>query len=347
MAEKNEIRVGIAGIGFMGVTHFNAFKKVKGARVVAIAETDDKKRTGDWSDVRGNFGSGGGIVDLSKYKVFARFESMVADPDIDLIDICLPTPFHTKMTVYALQAGKNVLVEKPISTNLRDADLMIGAARKARRHLFVGQVLRYFPEYRYLKSLASSGKYGKLLAAHFRRIIAMPDWGTAGKSWFADTKKSGGAGVDLHIHDVDYVMHLLGKPKSVSATGVPGTNGTWDYLAAQYSFGKGGPAISSEGGWIAAKGLPFEQSYEAYFEKASVLFNSSHGPLTLVDSKGNKTQPKLPTQDGFVAELSAIINPLLSGEEPKELLGVGGRNALALCLAEQASAKSGKPVKVA
>lgn len=345
MSTQSNLQVGIAGIGFMGVTHFGAIKTIKGIRVAAIAEADPIRRTGDWSGVRGNFGSGGGQVDLSKIRVYKDFRDMARDPELDLVDLCLPTPLHAKAAIYCLEQGKHVLCEKPIALNLKDADAMLAAARAAGRHLFVGQVLRYFPQYRYLKQACESGKFGKLIAARFRRIISRPDWQAAGGNWFADPKKSGGAIIDLHIHDADFVIHLLGKPKAVTSLGVPAKNAS-DYVVNQYDFGKEGPVVTSEGGWIATAGLLFEQSYEAYFEKGTVVFNSNHCPVTLYQPNGKKVEVKLPTEDGFVAEWKAIAKPLLAGENPTELLGQSARESLALCLAEQESSRTGKKVKV-
>lgn len=344
MAEKKTIQIGIAGIGFMGVTHYNAYKALRGAKVAAIAESDTRKQTGDWSQVRGNFGSGGGQVDLSKTRVYSDYSEMAKDPDLDLIDICLPTPAHAKAAICCLRAGKHVLLEKPIALNLKDASDMIKAASDSGRYFFVGHVLRYFPEYRFLKQVHMKGRLGKLLAARFRRIIARPSWPTGGLNWFSDPKQSGGATIDLHIHDADFILHLLGKPKAVDSRGVPSSSGTYDYIVNQYDFGKGGPVVTSEGGWIAAPGLVFEQSFEVYYEKGTIVFNSSNCPLTLFDHKGEKTRPKLPSEDGFAAELKAVLHPLLKDEEPAELLAKAGRESLALCLAEQESAKTGKRV---
>ncbi len=345
MVTKKNLQVGIAGIGFMGVTHYNAIKTIKGLQVAAIAESDPVKRTGDWSGVRGNFGSGGGKVDVSKMRVYEDYRAMAQDPGLDLLDLCLPTPLHAKAAIYCLEHGKHVLCEKPIALNLKDADTMLAAAKANGRHLFIGQVLRYFPQYRYIKQVYESGQFGKLQAARFRRIISRPDWQAAGGNWFADPKKSGGAIIDLHIHDADFVTYLLGKPRTVSSLGVPSTGGAFDYVVNQYDYGKNGPVITTEGGWIATAGLTFEQSYEVYFEKGTVVFNSSNCPVTLYQPNGKKVDVKLPKEDGFVAEWKAILKPLLAGVEPTELLGSSARESLALCLKEQESARTGKAVK--
>jgi predicted dehydrogenase len=343
MASK-QLRVGLAGLGFMGVTHYQAYKKIPGVKVVAVADEDPARRAGDWTNVGGNFGPGGGKEDLSGVRAYETLEAMCADPEIDLIDACLPTPFHKEAAIKGLKAVKHVLTEKPIALHLKDADKMLRAAKKAKRHLFTGQVLRYFPEYRFLKAAYDDGRYGKLMAAHFRRIIAKPNW--APDSWYRDPKKTGGATLDLHIHDADFIIHLLGPPKAVVSTGVPAGKGAFDYLTNQYDYGKKGPTVTSEGGWIAMSALPFEQSFEAYFEKGTVSYNSSHGPLVVYQPDGKKVKPKLSKEDGFLAELKAVTAPLKKGETPTELLAQTARNSLALCMAEQESAKTGKRFKL-
>src|SRR5215216_2335310 len=118
------VNIGIAGIGFMGVTHFKALQQVKGARVAAIQARGEKKLAGEWRAVRGNFGESGGIQDLSGVARYRCVSDLLADEAIDLVDICLPTPLHAGVAISALHAGKHVLVEKPIALTLQDADAM-------------------------------------------------------------------------------------------------------------------------------------------------------------------------------------------------------------------------------
>src|SRR5215207_6283566 len=104
------VRVGIAGVGFMGVTHFKAYQQVDGAQVAAIFTRDRKKLDGDWTNVRGNFGGAGGVQDLTGVTKYDDLERMLADPEIDMIDLCLPSHLHRDLTIRALEAGKHVLV---------------------------------------------------------------------------------------------------------------------------------------------------------------------------------------------------------------------------------------------
>ena len=129
------VRIGIAGIGFMGMIHYLAAAKLRGAKVTAVCSRDRKKLAGDWRGIRGNFGPAGTEMDLGKVKRCASFRDLLADPDIDLVDICTPTVLHEEMAVAALKAGKHVLVEKAIAMDTKGADTMLRAAAKAGRRL--------------------------------------------------------------------------------------------------------------------------------------------------------------------------------------------------------------------
>src|SRR4051812_13392602 len=170
------IRIGIVGVGFMGMIHYLAARKLQGARVEALCSRDEAKLAGDWRSIQGNFGPRGEMMDLSAVKKYDTLEALLADPDIDLIDICNPTQLHPQTAIAALQAGKHVLVEKAIALSPTDADAMLAAARHAGRLLMVAHVLPFFPEFAYAASVIRGAHHGKVLGAHFKRVIARPDW---------------------------------------------------------------------------------------------------------------------------------------------------------------------------
>src|SRR6516165_10764010 len=165
------IRIGIVGIGFMGMIHYLAATRLRGARVTAICTRDAKKRAGDWRGIRGNFGPAGTKMDLGKIKRYEKLEDLCADPDIDLIDICTPTDRHPDMARMALRAGKHVLVEKAIALTRKDADAMLQAASRAGKLLMVAHVLPFTPEFAFAAEAVRAGTYGHLLGGHFKRII--------------------------------------------------------------------------------------------------------------------------------------------------------------------------------
>src|SRR5437879_3008566 len=170
------ILIGIVGIGFMGMIHYLAARNLKGAKVTALCSRDPKKLAGDWRSIRGNFGPPGEMMDLGSIKKYDRLEKLLADPDIDLIDICNPTHLHPQTATQALRAGKHVLVEKCIALETRDADAMVEAAAKAGKLLMVAHVLPVFAEFAYAAEAIRGRRFGTLLGAHFKRVISRPAW---------------------------------------------------------------------------------------------------------------------------------------------------------------------------
>src|SRR5580693_1763176 len=166
------IRIGIVGVGFMGMIHYLAARKLKNARVEAICSRDEKKLAGDWTAIQGNFGPRGEMMDLAGVKKYRNLDDLLRDKDIDLIDICNPTHLHPETAIKALQADKHVLVEKAIALAPAQADAMLAAAKQANRLLMVAHVLPFVPEFAFAAEAARSKRYGKLLGGHFKRIIS-------------------------------------------------------------------------------------------------------------------------------------------------------------------------------
>jgi predicted dehydrogenase len=346
------VRIGIIGIGFMGYTHFSGAQALKGGRVTAIAARDPKKRAGDWSGIQGNFGPRGGQVDLSRVKTYSDYHDLLADPAVDLVDICLPTDLHEKVVAESLAAGKHVLVEKPIAIELKAADRMVAQAEKAGRLLLVGQVLPFFPEFCYAAEMIRIGKYGKLLAAHFRRVICPPDW----SSEMSDFRRLGGWGIDLHIHDNHFIRMVCGAPRQVFSRGTL-QDGFVNHVHTNYLYDDPDLAVTCVSGGIAAGALQFSHGFELYLEKATLLYDAGTvggewvvaKPLTLV-TKASATQPKLKGggewYSAFTAELQAAVDSVKTGKPADALSGTLARDALRICHAEAKSIATGKPVKV-
>lgn len=335
------IRIGIVGIGFMGRIHFLAAQKLKDARVAAICSRDAKKLTGDWSATRGNFGPPPGQVNLDGVKRYGWLDQMLADPDIDLVDICNPTVQHEATAIAALNAGKHVLVEKAIALSPESADRMLAAAHKAGKLLMVAHVLPFFPEFQFAYEAVRSRQFGKLMGGHLTRVISKPDWSAE----IGDAAATGGPAVDLHIHDTHFVGLLGGVPKSVFSSGIV-ENGTVNYLTTNYLYGSGGPALSCSSGASAMKARPFAHGFEMYLEQAT-LAHSATLPLTVYHADGRTEQPALGSGDpidSFALELQTAVEGVRTGTTPPILSGQLARDALVMCLKEIESVKSGRAV---
>ena len=346
-------RIGIIGLGFMGFTHFEGAKNLEGAQVTAFATRNPDKLRGDWTSIKGNFGPPGGQVDVSGLKACADYRELLQDPDIDLIDICLPTDQHFDMAMESIAAGKPTLVEKPISVCRDQAQQMVDAAEQANVPLLVAHVLPFFPEFEFAARAIAQQTYGPLKAAHFRRVIAPPDW-SAGMS---DFKKLGGWGIDLHIHDNHFIAYMCGKPSKVFSRGLL-QDGFVNHVHSSYVFPEGGPAITSVSGGIAANGLAFGHGFELYFENATLLFDAgTYGgewvvsrPLSIVGNDGTCEPVELSADTSwcgaFTTEIQTAVDHLQNGADPGPLCSGLALDALKMCYAETKSIESGQVVDI-
>lgn len=347
------VRIGIVGIGFMGYTHFTAAQKLRGGRITAIATRNEKKLKGNWRGIRGNFGPPAGQVDLDKVTGYRDYRELIDDPEVDLVDICLPTDMHEEVALAALAAGKHVLVEKPIALEVKAAERMLRAAEKAGKLLMVAHVLPFHPEFKFAAEAVSSGKYGRLQAAHFQRVICQPNWSEE----MSDFRKLGGWGIDLHIHDNHFISHLCGVPQKVFSSGML-QDGLVNHVHSQYLFENSDAAVSCVSGGIAQSGLQFAHAFELYLEKATLLFSAGtiaqqwvvDRPLTLMTDNGRTRHPPLKGgaewYSAFTSELQAAVNGVKSGQAPPLLSGDLATAALKICHAEAKSIESGRAVKV-
>lgn len=338
------VGIGIVGIGFMGMIHYLAARKLAGGKVVALASRDAKKLAGDWTGIRGNFGPKGSMMDLSGLNRHADVADLLADPAVDLVDLCVPNDEHAPLAIRALEAGKHVLVEKPIALTAKDADAMVAAARSSGRLLMVAHVLPFFPEFAFAAEAVRSGRFGSIQAAHFTRVISRPDW----SSGISDLDRSGGPAIDLHIHDTHFVGLVCGPPRAVHSRGVV-DRGAVVHLTTQYLYDQDGPAVSAVSGALCQSGRPFAHGFEIYLERATLSYGPDT-PLTVFGPDGSVDRPSLGSSDpvdAFAAELMVAVDAVATGQEPKSLSGDLARRALGLCHAEVESVKTGELVRLA
>jgi predicted dehydrogenase len=347
------LRVGIAGIGFMGWIHYLAYQKAKGVKPAAVCTRDAKKLAGDWRGIQGNFGPPGKEVDLSRVAKYSQLADLLADPAIDLVDLCLPPNLHCEAAIAALKAGKHVFVEKPMALTAADCDKMVAAARKAGKQILVGHVLPLLPEYAVARKAVASGKYGKLLGGHFKRVISDPSW----LKDFFNPAKVGGPLVDLHVHDAHFIRLLFGMPTAVTSQGRM-RGEVVEYCVSQFQFADPALVVSAASGVINQQGRSFTHGFEIHLERATLYFDLAVlaggklqiTPLTLLDSKGKAEQPALPPGDpmlaAFEAEIKEVAQSITSGKTSALLSGDLARDAIVLCHKQTQAVRTGKTVRV-
>jgi predicted dehydrogenase len=335
--------IAIVGLGFMGTMHAQVYAQLRNARVVAVV--DDKKSKRDLAKLN---------LDVP---VFGTLEEMLAACEVDVVDICLPTDLHAPFALKAIAAGKHVFCEKPLALKAADGRKIAAAAKKARVFLQVGQCIRFWPEYQALEAFVKSGRAGKLLSLSLQRRTGWPGWSVGG--WLLDGNRSGGGAFDLHIHDTDFVHHLLGKPDAVTSVGTRDKTG-WSHIFTTYHFKN--VAVTAEGGWNYPVNWGFQMAFQAVFERGAVEFDSGSGTgLSVTLGKGKK-QPlafksagagesktgggNLSSLGGYYNELAAFISCLENKRAPKIATGDQAADSLATTLAEIQSAATGRTIKL-
>lgn len=318
------MRVALFGLGFMGRTHLTALRSIPGAKLAAVFVPDIEQIH---AVVQGNLGGEAKPLDLEDAKVYTSVAETLADPGIDAVDICLPTHLHAETAIAALEAGKHVLVEKPMAVDPLSAAEVIEAAKKAKKTLMAAHVLRFFPEYHPLREAITKGDLGQLRMLTLRRSCGAPTWG----DWFYDSSKSGGAVLDLLIHDADMALSLVGFPRAISSTGYRDMRRGIDVVSAHLDYERG-PAVVIAGGWNSPKAFPFSMGYTAAFDEGTLEFTSLGGGVMLHRAGGPPEPVSLPAADAYADEIRYFLECCAQGREPERCPPEQSAQAIDICL---------------
>jgi predicted dehydrogenase len=337
------LRVGIIGLGFMGKMHFRCWQAIEDARVVAICDVDPAKFSST-DGTAGNITGAEQPIDFSGVEFFIGAGEMLAKMGLDAVSITLPTYLHAEYTRMALEAGVNVLCEKPMALIPEECETMVAAARVSGKVLQIGHCIRFWPQYARAKEMVDSRQYGRVLAATFQRLSATPGW--SWQSWLMDGAKSGGALLDMHIHDADFIQYLFGIPGSVFCRAVKGPSGEYDHAVTSYIYADG-TAVAAEGGWAMAPGFGFQMSFHIVLEGATIVFDSTRAPdFKVCLANGEVFTPEVAPGDGYSQEISHFASILLGRPAPEVITPEQSAASVRLILAERESASSGAQVRL-
>ena len=304
------LNVAVIGFGFMGRTHFEAFKANGKARVVSVVTKEPAHRSPTWGG--GNMKVGQGEQDLSGVTFYEDAADVFKDPSVHLVDVCTPTHTHAELSIAALNAGKHVLCEKPMARHLADAEKMAAAAERAGKILHIGQVTRYIGQYTELKRLANSKELGRMLYARLERHGGIPGWASEG--WLTDPARSGGAVLDLHVHDVDVAQWTFGQPDQITAAGRLTQTGLAMGIDAQWSY-PGGSQLHIHGRWDTQPGAPFRWAYQVEFEKGSVYCDLNSGAkVQLIQGKETRDLA-VDASSPFQLQIDDVVDAVLTGRK--------------------------------
>jgi predicted dehydrogenase len=336
------IKVGIAGFGFMGRTHFKCWNKVEGAKVIAICDVNPNIEE-DTKKAVGNIGDTSDEIDFDSLNLYTDFDKMLSEEKLDAVSITLPTYLHPDTSIKALAAGVNVLCEKPMALTSKACEGMIAEAKRSRKILQIGHCVRFWPEYAKAKEIIDSGKYGKVIAGTFQRLGSAPTWSI--DNWFLDEQRSGGVALDLHIHDTDYVQYLFGMPKAVCSVGAKGPGGLL-HISTQYIYDND-TAITAEGGWGMMPAFGFEMSFNIVLEKATLVYDLTRDPaFKICPAEGDAFTPDVEKSDGWFLQIAHFARAI-SGEKVKEITTLAqSMNSVKIVEAEKQSVSKGQKVSI-
>ncbi len=335
------IGVGVIGLGFIGATHVRAYG-APGARdacrVVAVCDQSAERLTGR-PPPAGNFEAEADrpLFDPGEVATHADAAGVLADPRVELVSVCTHTDTHVDLAIAALDAGKHVLVEKPVALRAADVRRLADHARASGRLCVPAMCMRHWPGWDALIGLVRSGRHGSVLSARFERVGAPPGW----SSFYADAARSGDALFDLHIHDVDMVHACFGAPTRVHSFGRPG------HVSSVYECGPAGAMIVAEGAWLTDPGAAFRMRYVVEFEGGVAEFDLGKTPPMSVKVRGEEIAPELESCTGWEAQAAAVVRAIVAGDA-SGLPTLDDAVAVTQTLeAELESLGAGRPVKPA
>ena len=287
----------------MGRTHLQAYREMPSATIVAVASSNARKLAGDLRTVSGNLGRCVQSYDFSSVSPYTNPGDLFSDSEVEAVDLCVPTHLHAPLSIAALQAGKHVIVEKPMALSRHECDTMTQASESAGKVLMVAQVIRFWPEYQAAHAWVRENRLGKIHYAEFRRRCGCPQW----SNWLPNRKMSGGGVFDLLIHDLDYSLHVFGRPNSISAVGTENTSCGIDIADTHLHYEKG-PLVSVSGGWQTRGDFPFSMDFTILGELGALHYHSGQSPLVHYNRNGIKKTIRVSSLDPFRAELEAFIS---------------------------------------
>ena len=313
------IKVGLIGCGFMGGMHSACYAALAGLGVKVTAVADVRR---DYAEKL-----------AGDAEIYATGMELIEKADVDVVDVCLPTHLHAAHAVAAMKAGKNVFVEKPIAFKDEDMELILKTEAETGAKVQVGQVIRQWTEYVWLKKAVDAGTFGKIQHAMFRRLSSRPEW--AWEGWLHQVDKSGGVAVDMHVHDVDFVRYILGEPDVVKAHAHRDAEGVIQQINAVYGYGDK-VSVAVESGWDYPADFPFTADFRVKFDKATVI--GGGGVVNVYPVGGAAYQAELEEEfqgdndiGGNVSSLGGYYNELKYFVE-----GLQGKNDLSVATVSEA-----------
>jgi predicted dehydrogenase len=219
----------------------------------------------------------------------------------DVVSICTPTDSHIELATRAMEAGVNVLLEKPVALRVADIESLIEIEARTGMRCMPAHCMRFWPGWPYARDIISSGVYGAVTSAEFRRLGAVPDWNVG---FYHDVNRSGGALFDLHIHDADFVLWCFGEPEQLTS------HGNEMHVTAEYCYGDA--HVIAEGAWLEGD-VPFQMTYRIALEDAALDFSFDRQPALTLLRDGAASPVDVSGPDAYEAQARHFLD-VIRGE---------------------------------
>ncbi len=332
------LKAGLVGVGAMGRGHLQNYirmiKENAPVRLVALCDVDEKRFQNykvdfNLSDV------GGTDFNFDSFNLYTDIDEMLKNEQLDMVTLALPTYLHSSMTVKALNAGVNVLCEKPMAPSLEECQAMLDASYKSGKKLMIGHCLRFWGEYTELKKYVDEKTFGEMVSGYFWRGGSTPMWSF--ENWLQKKECGGGAILDQHVHDVDTVNFTLGLPKAVSTLGkilIKGSN--FDTVSTHY-FYDDNKVINTQNDWTMHND-PFSMTFRVNFERGSVSYDGSK--LIVGDADGNITYPEYDKDNAYYKETLFFADCIINNKPVTVNPPEDSMNTIRMVLSEIISAEN-------
>ena len=311
------VNVGVIGVGAMGENHVRVYHKIEEANLMGVSDVSERalKKIEKKYDAKG----------------YTDYCELLANPEIEVVSVCVPTTFHHDVVMEAIRHKKHVLVEKPIAFTLTEAEEMIAAAKEAGVILATGHVERFNPAVQKAKELIDDGVIGDIVSAFAKRVGPLPP-----------RIKDVGVSIDLAIHDLDIMNYLFEE----EITQVYGTmNSSFDdsefedHAEIMVSFDNESTGII-EVNWLTPyKRRELELTGTAgiisvdYIQQSIEVFGKFAQDIEIVHEEPLK------------GELKSFLNSVVEEKEPV-ITGEDGLKALKMVIAANKSSKEHRPISL-
>jgi predicted dehydrogenase len=318
-----QLNVGVIGLGEVGALHCEALLQLPQVKLLAVADIDEARAKH--------------IAGQTRAKPYQDYRELLARNDIDAVIIAMPDHLHKEPCVHAAEAGKHILVEKPLAMTLEDSEAILGAVEKAKVKLMVGFTLRFFPQYQHAKASIENGELGKLISLFARRTNLI--------SQAQRLKGRTGVLFFLGIHDFDVLRWMVGAEAKeiycISAKHDGSPYNVEDETFTSIRF-ENGVIACAHIGWCIPEGHPTGFDFKLDITGTNGILN-----LDMVRQgvekhvAGHTSFP--PMASPLIAEDRSFVDAILHGKTVP-VTGEDGLKAVQMTLAALKSIETGKAV---